>query len=482
MALAAFVVTAAVVARDAAALARYPWDWAPDEGLFLDYARRLTREPATLYSRELIPFPMPYTPLLPLLLAPVVRATEAPLLPARLLAIAWTLAAAGATALLVRRRGSVPLALASSALLLAAGDLAVWFLMVRLDGLMVALWLLAAACLLPARLEPGADRLSRVRLWSGALLLVASVMAKPTAVLHGAPLVAGWLYVDRRSGFRLVAAVTSLGLLGLAVLQVASDGGFLSVMRLYGVHTRHPGLLWALTAGFLSTNAAYLAFALAGGVACWRSRGAPGREAAWLLVAGGLLIVPALVKRGAWTNYLLPLFCALVILAGRLWGSSAGGRRAAGTAVAGALAMVTLAARPLPLPTREDETTARAFYAAVQARGGPLLATRPEYAYYVLGQSVESEGSGFTYLVAARMPGTQAILDRVRRAHYRLIVAVWYFWPRHRDYEQALDRRYAAVARCSLRFFYGATDFVLFVPTEDRAAFVPPTGGRCRPL
>ena len=37
-----------VFARGAAALLAYPWDWAPDEGLALDYARRVLDAPATL--------------------------------------------------------------------------------------------------------------------------------------------------------------------------------------------------------------------------------------------------------------------------------------------------------------------------------------------------------------------------------------------------------------------------------------------------
>ncbi len=101
---------------------------------------------------------------------------------------------------------------------------------------MTALWLWAAVPLLPRALERGKDALSAGRLAAGTALLLAAVLVKPTAVLHGAPLVLGWFLVDRRSAWRLVGAMSATGLAALGALQVATGGGFLWVNRLWTLH------------------------------------------------------------------------------------------------------------------------------------------------------------------------------------------------------------------------------------------------------
>lgn len=474
LAVGAALVVVAACARAAAVLLAYPWDWAPDEGLALDYARRLVEAPRTLYGRELIPFPGAYTPLLPLLLAPLVRASEEPLLGARMVALAWTAGTALALFILVRRRSGPALGLVAVALVVAPRDFSMWFLLVRVDGLMIALWLGAAAALLPARLEKGADELSGARLWTGAALLLASVLAKPTAVIHGAPLVAGWFLVDRRSARRLAGAMLAGGLAALALLQVATDGGFLWTMRLWAIHPRHPGLFGRLVSMFVMAHGMVLLLVGVAILAAWKRRERPFRDGAWLLVLGGLAILPALGKGGAWTNYLLPLYCALVALACRLWP-----RTPAMTILVPAALALALLARPFPLPTSADAATSAAFYSFVRDRGRPLLATRPDYAYFVVGQPVEAEGSGLPYLVAARVPGTEELLARVRRRYYRLIVALPYFWPNDRDFEAALIEGYEITGTCALGFFYGRSEFVLLLPRGDGARLVPPPGARC---
>ncbi len=70
---------------------------------------------------------------------------------------------------------------------------------------MTTLWLWAAVALLPRRLERGADRLTPTRAIGGSALLLAAVLTKPTAVLHGALLVLGWPLVDIRSALALIA-------------------------------------------------------------------------------------------------------------------------------------------------------------------------------------------------------------------------------------------------------------------------------------
>lgn len=473
----AVVAAAAVMAltfRSATALAAYPWDWSPDEGLALDYGRRVVDAPGTLYGRELIPFPAAYTPLLPLLLAPFARVRD-PLFFARLLAMAWTMAAGLALFLVVRRRAGPALGLIAIGLVLAPRDFSVWFLLVRVDGLMIALWLGAAAALLPARLERGADELGNRRLWTGAALLLAAVLTKPTAALHAAPLVLGWFLVHRRSAWRLTLVMLAAGLGALLVLQVATGGGFLWTMRLWGVHPWHPGLMQVLLRQFLGAHALVLLLVTVAILAASKAGGRPFRDGAWLLVLGGLAIVPALGKSGAWTNYLLPLYCALVAVACRLWPATP----PLSILVPAALA-IALLARPFPLPSPADAATASAFYGFVRDRGRPILATRPDYAYVVVGQPVEAEGSGLPYLVAAWVPGTEELLARVRRRHYRLIVALPYFWPKDPDFESALGGGYEIAATCTLGFFHGRSEFVMLVPRGERTAMAFGSGARCR--
>jgi hypothetical protein len=471
---AAFVVLGSC-ARTASVLVGYSWDWAPDEGLALDYARRVVEAPGTLYGRDLIPFPAAYTPLLPLLLAPVVRFTDDPLAGARALAVAWTAAAALGVFLLVRRRSGVALGLVGVALMLAPRDFSMWFLLVRVDGLMIALWLGAAVVLLPARLEPGTEELSGARLWTGTALLLASVLTKPTAIIHGAPLVLGWFMVSRRSAWRLTGAMLAGGLAALALLQLATRGGFLWTMRLWGVHPWHPGLLARLVSMFVTAHGPVLLLGVMAIALAWRRKERPLRDGAWLLVLGGLAVVPMLGKGGAWTNYLLPLYVALVTLACRLWP----GTPPLAVLVPAVLGLALLA-RPFPLPTPADAETSTAFYSFVRDRGRPILATRPDYAYFLVRQPVEAEGSGLPYLVAARVPGTEQLLERVRRRHYRLIVALPYFWPNEPAFETALSEGYEIAGTCTLGFFYGQSEFVLLVPRGDGVRLTPSPGARCR--
>ena len=445
---AAAVAVLIVFAAGAARLAAYPFDWSPDEGLRLDYARRLREAPGTLYSRTTVPFPMAWTPLLPVLLAPIVAASDHPLAPARALACLWTAVIAGSVYLLVRRRARWPLALATAALSLAVLDLSIWFLLVRIDGLMLALWLAAAVALMPDTLVRGAERLSWPRAGAGAALLLAAVLAKPTAVAHGAPLVLAWWLLDPRSGFRVSLLLGSGGLAALGLLQAATGGGFLWVMRLWATHPHVPGLLRGLVEIFAASAWPVAVLCLAALTSAIRGRAGAARDGALLLLAGALVIVPAMGKSGAAVNYLLPALCAMVILAGRWWGRSRPDLGAAATAV---VAGVLAATGALPLPLQADRATAEAFYGYVRRRGAPILATRPDYAYFLLGQPVEAEGSSMPYLVPARVAGIDTIIDRVERRAYRTVIAVSYFWPNDPRWEQALARHYRIVGACGAR-------------------------------
>jgi hypothetical protein len=140
---------------------------------------------------------------------------------------------------------------------------------------------------------------------------------------------------------------------------------------------------------------------------------------------------------------------------------------------------IGLLARPFLLPTPADTATAAVLYDFVRGRGRPILATRPDYTYFVVHQPVEAEGSSLTFLVADRVPGIEILLDRVRRRYYRTIVAVPYYWPNDPGFVAALEG-YEMAAQCSIGYFYGQTEFVIFVPRGEGARpAAPPPGARC---
>lgn len=474
---AALLVVLAYALR-ARVLLEYPWDWSPDEGLYLDYGRRALEDPGSLYPRQAVPFPSAYGPLVPALMAPLVRLPH-PLWAARLVALAWTALGAAAVAELLRRRAGLRWAAAGVALYLTPFDLSFWHALVRVDGPMIALWLSAAVPLLPRSLARGADALSRGRLAAGAALLLAAVLFKPTAALHGAPLVLGWFLVDRRSAWRLLATTGAAGLAALLALQVATAGGFLWVNRLWALHPAVPGLALNNLALYVRFTAPVLALALAALLAGAAAGHRPWREPALLLLAGGLAVVPLLGKQGAWCNYLLPLYAGTVVAAGA-WASRLGPWPAAGASV---LALGLAATRTFPLPTALDESTARAFYGftqEVQRRsGGPLLVARPDLVYFLAGQSAEIEGSSFVHLARGAAPGTETVLRGLEQRRYALVVWTWPL-PDSREWTSALHRGYERVGDCRLGFFYGAASHSTLAVRRDLAVrFAPPPGTRC---
>jgi hypothetical protein len=460
----------------ATVLVAYPWDWSPDEGLTLDYARRLVEAPATLYAKTVVPVPLEYTPLLTVVLAPIVAASPAPLGPARVVALSWTCLLVAGIYALVRSDCPNALALAVAALSLAPLDLTFWYMLLRIDGLMIALWVWSAVFLLPRSLAPGADHLGLKRLLLGAGLLLAAVLTKPTAVVHGAPLVLVWLWVG---------LMTAAGLGVALALNLLSAGGFLWVNSLWATHISIPGQGLQLLVLFASLSGWILAWAMAGVAVAWRWGIRVSREPALLLVAGGLAMAPGMGKIGAFWNYLLPAFVGIVVLGGRTWGAATSTRGGEATALGltTALALMLALSRTFPLPTLVDERTAAAYYGFLKARvtetGRGLLANRPDYAYFHAGLPVEIDGSHFVFHAASGLPGAEKVTERLTRGEYSVVSEEPIYWPRG-PFRFALDTQYRRLAVCGIGFFYGIQEFILHVPREAVVTFAPPPGTRCR--
>ncbi len=301
----------------ALSLIGYPWDWSPDEGLYLDYARRLLESPASLHARSFVPFPSAYGPGLPALLAPAL-ATRQPLLAARCLMLAAVLVATWAVYALARRHTSRSLALAAAALSLAPFDLTFWHMLVRPDGPVTTAWLLAAMALLPSRLAPTPCRCARMAV--GIALLLASVLTKQTRTAR-APLVLGWWL----SGIAAVppasrSALALCGALVLVGLQGATAGGYLWVNHVWAFHDWQASQAWLIAREFTGRCwPVLLAAALPLALAARRGSPAQARaDGSLLLLAGALAAAPLTAKFGAWWNYVLPLLPAAAIASARV--------------------------------------------------------------------------------------------------------------------------------------------------------------------
>jgi 4-amino-4-deoxy-L-arabinose transferase-like glycosyltransferase len=483
---ASLAVIAAYLAR-ASALVAYPWDWSPDEGLYLDHARRLAEMPAALRARTFVPFPSAYGPVLLLLLAPVAGAAGA-LSQARLVALGWTLAGSIAVYLLVRRKAPRPLALAACALALVPFDVTFWHMLVRPDGPMLALLLLAALPLLPAAVAPGADRLTPARLWSGTALALLAVLTKATAAVHAAPLVLAWLLVDRRAGVRLVLTLATTGLLILAFLQWLTGGGFLWVNSVWRYHPSSAGLPAVVLADFLGLAwPLVLLYALSLWLAA--DRRALLRDGSSLLLLGAVLVLPLTTKTGASWNYLVPLVPAIAVAVARGWAQpgTLGGleRPTLGAALVASAALALALWRPFPLPSAEDRRTADLFYGYVadvaRAGAGPILAMRPEYAYFHVGQPVEMEGSCFVYLARGHAPGSETIEAKLAEGVYSLVIWTWPL-PDTGSYRASADRLYVPAGGCKLGYYFGAVTATLLPRRDLYRPMLPRAGTRCGSL
>lgn len=471
-ALLAAATAALLYAVGAAMLLAYPYEWDPSEGGGIEGAWRLLHAPATLYPHgTVVPHPFPLPPLyaivnLPLLGAGVrgSRALSVALLGASLVAIYR----------LVRRSGSPALALVAGAALLAPMGDSFWLTLARVDGLMVALVLWAAVVGLPVELRRGASTLSWRRALATAALLVLACFAKPTAALHGAPLVLAWLVVDARSFARLATLTIAIGGVLVAALALATHGGFLEANRLWLAHGQSWQQLAEYTRLFFATHAALVAALAVVVVVAWRRGRAPLRDPAWALWLGGALAIALLGKFGAWTSYLLLWLAAYGVVIARL------ARRAGEPltlALLTAAIVVGLVRFSFPVPTAQDRATAAYLRQFVVARGAPLLVGKMESLYAAVGHPEEIEADGLPWLMQEHAPGIERIFERFARSDYRTVVVHAHVLPQ--TAMRALAARYDAVGACDIGFWHATYRYAIWVPRGESVTLDPPPGVAC---
>ncbi|HEY5281769.1 MAG TPA: glycosyltransferase family 39 protein [Polyangia bacterium] len=467
-------------------LAGYPWDWDPGEWGSIDAAHRLLEAPATLYPQnKVIPIPQTYGPTLAVLLMPIARLCNSPFLAARLLMLAIAFAVALAAYLLVRKRASRAVACLSSALILAPFNQSFWYVLVRVDAVMIALWLWSAVLALPPVLRRGADLLSWRRAGLAGALLALAALTKATAVVLAAALIAGWLLVSLRSAWRLAISTFVVAGLLVLLLQVLTRGGFVTTVLLQRFLPYQIGQIPTLLAEAFQFNWESLAlFGIALGM-CVRRRDGSWRDGAWVLWVAGPAMLLFLGKIGAVFNYLLPFFAGQAILLGRLLGGvdtpPAVATRARWIALRDLVLAATVASialsHPFPSPDPQDRLTSQTFFRFVKTRGSPILAAQPECAYGEVKQAVEAEHTDFMAYLRAGLPGTGEVVGKVRTRSYHLLIG------------NQTDMRfegapYRKVGFCDLRFYYGLERVILFVPVDDLQGgdFAIAPGSRCRAL
>ncbi len=304
-----------------------------------------------------------YTPLHPLLLGGLLQVFPPDLAVGRAFSLGATLvfllALWGAARAAGARRGK---ALAAPLLLLAlAPAVEYWYDLVRVDMLFAALfglslWALAAAL-------SGGERGTRggkgtAALDASALLLVASFLAKQTALAYGpAFFLLAWFFLGFRKAFRwgLVAG----GSLAASVLALQAWSGGWFWYYAFTVLGRHPGVeSSAKWASFFASLLPLLPLALACQAGWLRGPGAaPRRALAFLSLWGFPFAAYAFLKHGGFVNAWIPFFATLLPLAAAAPGRWSSFLTLPGGAVTALLLLVPLLpfgwlrnAREIPLP------------------------------------------------------------------------------------------------------------------------------------
>jgi hypothetical protein len=465
-------------------LATYPWDWDPGEWGTFDSALRLLNSGPPLYPRDtVVPIPQTYGPTLAVLLLPILALGKTPYFAGRLLMLGIALSISLAAYLLVRRRSSRAVASACASLILAPFDQSFWYVLVRVDAVMIALWLWAAVLALPPSLRPSRESLSWRRACLAGFVLALAALTKATAIVLGATMIGGWMLVNRRLAWRLAVGTAAAGGVLVLLLQALTRGGFLPTLLLQRHLPYRAEQIASLLAEALRFNwEAVALFIAALGWCLWRRDGR-WRDGAWVLWAAGPTMLPFLGKIGAVFNYLLPFFAGQAILLGRLLDEDnpadvAAARRIAlrDLALAAAVAGIALT-HPFPSPDAQDRITSQTFFRFVKTRGAPVLAAQPECTYGEIGQPVEVEHTDFMSYLRAGLPGTAGVVHRVRAQSYRLLVG-------NQQDMRFEGAPYRNVGFCDLRFYYGLARLSLFVPKDDvsSSGFEVAPGARCLAL
>ncbi|MBN2002648.1 MAG: glycosyltransferase family 39 protein [Anaerolineae bacterium] len=309
---------------------RYPLDYG--EAPLLDQAQRLASR-QNIYRNNLDTPPYTvsnYPPVYIAALAPVAALFGPTFFLGRLLVLGSALATALFLGLIVQELTQQrKAAIITGLLFLTIPYVVEWSGFLRVD--MMALALSTAALWVVSAYPAAADK--RRQTIIAAILLVAAVYTKQSYGL-AAPLAAClhlW-FQDRKAALRLVAMVGGLGLALLVVLNIASGGGFFFNIVTANANQFEMGTLlryWrevrATVPLLLILGSAFLFLTPTGKTPA--PNGVP-RLPGWTLAApylvGGVLSAATIGKIGSNVNYLLELSAALVLIAGVLWGWSAG--------------------------------------------------------------------------------------------------------------------------------------------------------------
>ena len=288
----------------------HPFDLEWMEGGMLLHALRVL-EGEGLYvqpSGDFIPFI--YPPLYHWLLGGIGLLTGGiDYLPGRAVSLAGTLTGAAALAVGLRREGANPvLALAVAALFLSTYDESgAFFDLVRIDGLLLALWGWSLV----------AVRAGWLRV--GGLLLVAAFATKHHAAAFGLPALI-WLWRGQGRGAAARFAAWSVGPALAFMVGMAFEGDGMFLTYLLGVPAGHGIVASRLFVGApteLVTGLPVLAAAAAAGLALTRGR-TPGAGWYWSVQCALALFLACLMRghHGGFKNVLIPGYWAVSMLGG----------------------------------------------------------------------------------------------------------------------------------------------------------------------
>lgn len=316
----------------------YPFELEWMEGGMVDAVRRLLAGQPLYVPPSLEYVPFIYAPLYFYVSAAASAVLGVGFLPLRFVSFAASLGQFALLFLLARRTaGSAVAGLLSVGLYAALYRLSgAWLDVGRVDSLFLCLLLFGVFLHL------------RASSWRGSALAGASLglafLAKQTALLAAAPLVALELVTRRRQAIALLASLLGVAVLPSLALELSSGGWFrYYVFDLPGQHELLPSMLVYFWLGDLALPLP-LACALAVAALAGAGRAARGESSARWLALGIGLVGGAWASRlhsGGWANVLLPAYAYLALLFGpgalaaqrwlTAWRSGAGsgeGRRA----------------------------------------------------------------------------------------------------------------------------------------------------------